>query len=165
MATKTKLNIYMLCPSLLAPRLQKSAKVCRLFKKFNVSSCAALIINNRQLYVHVMAKLEPLGFTVISPFPWISEVLILNWPQFVMLWINSTLCDYKTAMNSCHTSCYVLHKHCQWIESYNFISLLLLKLNVLWAWCIKTMQKKQLKGVQIYKKQMIMFLIPNETFW
>lgn len=142
MATKTKLNIYLLCPSLLTPRLQKSAKVCLLFKKFNASSCAALIINNRQLYVHVMAKLGPLGFTVISPFPWISEVLMLNWPQFTMLWINSALCDYRTAMNSHHPSCCVLHKHCQGIESCNFISLLLLKLNILWACCIKTLWKK-----------------------
>lgn len=69
MATRNKLNIYMLCPSLFILRLQKSAKVCLLFKKFNVSSCAALIINNRQLYVHVTAKLGPLGFTVISLFP------------------------------------------------------------------------------------------------
>lgn len=96
MATRIKLNIYMLCPSLLTLRLQKSAKVCLLFKKFNVSSCTALIINNRQLYVHVTAKLGPLGFIVISPSPEISEVLILNWSWFEMLWINSTQLDVIT---------------------------------------------------------------------
>lgn len=89
MATRNKLNIYMLCPSLLTLRLQKSAKVCLLFQKFKVSSCAALIMKSRQLYACVTAKSGPLGFPVILPFPSISEMLILNWSQFVMLWINS----------------------------------------------------------------------------
>jgi len=69
MSTRNKLIGYMLCPSLLTLKLQQSAKVCLLFKEFNLSSYAALNTNNRQVYVHLTTKLGALGFTVILPFP------------------------------------------------------------------------------------------------